>query len=79
MGPFGGQRAAMQARCLLGEIGCVSPSYLFSIPTIQTQLSENGEALNDRMTNNAGKLITELEWYATALVNHKETAGRPAN
>ena len=79
MGPFGGQRAAMQARCLLGEIGCVSPSYLFSIPTIQTQLNENGEALNDRMTANAGKLITELEWYATALLNHKETVGRPAN
>ncbi len=77
MGPFGGQRGAMQARCLLGEIGCVSPSFMFAIPTIQTQLSETGEALSDRMTSNADKLITELAWYATAMVNHKEAVGRP--
>lgn len=78
MGPFGGQRAAMQARCLLGEIGCPSTSYLFSIPTIQNQLSEAGEPLNDRMTTNADKLIQELEWYATAIRNHKDTVGLPS-
>ena len=77
MGPFGGQRAAMQARCLLGEIGCPSTSYLFSIPTIQNQLSETGEPLNERMTTNSEKLITELEWYATAVRNHKDTVGIP--
>ena len=67
----------MQARCLLGEIGCPSTSYLFSIPTIQNQLSETGEPLNERMTTNSEKLITELEWYATAVRNHKDAVGVP--
>ena len=78
LGQFGGQRAAMQARCLLGELGCPSTSFIFSIPQINKELSEDGKAVGERMDSGADKLIEELEWYATGIKNHKEAVGRPS-
>ena len=76
-GTFGGVRASMQARMLLGEIGSPSVSNIFAIPQIQKALSETGEPLNEHMDKGADKLISELEWYATGLKNHREKVGKP--
>ena len=78
MGPYGGQRAAMQARALLGELGCPSTSFLFAIPQIQNSFDQEGKPTNDRMETGADKLIEELEWYATALRIHRDKYGKPA-
>ena len=77
MGPFGGVRAAMQCRMLLGELSTPSVGPLFAIPQINKALSETGDPLNDRMDSGAEKLIKELEWYGLALKRHRETAGLP--
>ena len=77
MGSFGGVRASMQARSLLGEIGSPSVSTIFAIPTIQKALSEEGEPLDERMESGVERLVKELEWYATALKKHREAEGLP--
>ncbi len=77
MGSFGGVRASVQARTLLGELGSPNCSTILAIPTIQKMLSEDGKPAEDRLDKNADKLITELEWYANALKNHKKEVGLP--
>ena len=77
MGSFGGVRAAMQCRMLLGELGTPSVGQLFPIPQINKALTEDGEPLNERMDTGAEKLIKELEWYGTALKKQKESVGLP--
>ena len=77
MGSFGGVRAAMQCRMLLGELATPSVGPLFAIPQINKALSETGEPLNDHMDSGADRLINELEWYGLALKNHRDTAGLP--
>ena len=79
MGSFGGVRATVQARSLLGEIGSPNCQYILSVPTINKALTEDGHPTpdNTRLDTNAEKLINELEWYATALKNHKDAHGKP--
>lgn len=79
MGPFGGVRATIQARSFLGELGSPNCQYILPVPTINKSLTEDGYAApdNTRLDTNAEKLINELEWYATALKNHKEANGKP--
>lgn len=67
----------MQARCLMGELGTPTTSFLFSIPSIQNNLDVDGNPLGDRMDSGAEKLIEELEWYATALRIHRDKYGKP--
>ena len=77
MGSFGGVRAAMQCRMLLGELATPSVGPLFAIPQINKALSDTGEPLNDHMDSGAEKLIKELEWYSSALKKQRETVGLP--
>ena len=78
MGSFGGVRAAMQCRMLLGELATPSVGPLFAIPQINKALSETGEPLNAHMDSGADKLIKELEWYGTALKKQRESVGLPS-
>ena len=48
-GIYGGMRAAMQIRAMLGEIGCISVSNIFGIPKVHESLDESGKPLNDHM------------------------------
>jgi NAD(P)H-dependent FMN reductase len=77
-GPYGGMRAAMQLRCLLGELGTVSVPNIFGIPHASQALNENGEPLNDHMASGAKKLITQVDWYSEALRAKKEKDGIPS-
>lgn len=77
MGAFGGMRAAMQLRCMTGELGCISVSNIFGIPTVQTALSEDGRPLDDRLVSGAQNLIKQLDWHARAMKAHREAHGIP--
>jgi len=76
-GPFGGMRAAMQLRCMLGELGCISVSNIFGIPAVQDALDSDGQPLNDRLIGGAKRLISQLDWHATAMKNHRAAHGIP--
>ena len=70
-------RAAMQLRCLLGELGCISVSNIFGIPQVHQSLSESGEPKNEHLVPGAKKLIAQLDWMAWAMKNHTAAHGLP--
>ncbi|KAJ8321847.1 hypothetical protein KUTeg_000318 [Tegillarca granosa] len=76
-GIYGGMRAAIQLRAMLGEVGCLSVSNIFGIPKVHESINENGEAINEHIPKGAKTLITQLDWHARAMKNHRETAGIP--
>jgi NAD(P)H-dependent FMN reductase len=66
-GRYGGVRAAVQLRTMLGELGMSSiPSYL-AIPEIGKILDEGGQPQQPWLDRSAGRFIDELVWYAQAL------------
>ena len=70
-GSFGGVRAAMQLRMLLGEIGTVSLPSIFPIPKVQDAFAEDGTPTDPATRGRAQKFLDELEWYAEALRTHR--------
>ncbi|OWF34947.1 uncharacterized protein LOC110443524 [Mizuhopecten yessoensis] len=70
-GQYGGMRAAMQLRAMTGELGCLSVSNIFGIPNAQNSLDSDGKPLNDHMESGAKKMITQLDWMAWAMKNHR--------
>jgi NAD(P)H-dependent FMN reductase len=77
-GPFGGVRAAMQMRCVLGEVGLVTIPSILTMPRVGNSFTEDGtpddpEAWKRRST----KFLDELEWYARALLARREAKGVP--
>jgi len=70
-------RAAMQLRCLLGELGAISVSSIFGIPVVQDSLDPDGQPLNDRLVPGAKRLIAQLDWHARAMKNHRDAYGVP--
>jgi NAD(P)H-dependent FMN reductase len=77
VGPFGGMRAAMQLRCMLGELGCISVGYICGIPVVQTALGEDGSPLNEHVLPSAKKLVDQLTWHAQAMKVHRDAVGIP--
>lgn len=69
---YGGMRAAMQARALLGEIKTVSIPNIFGMPRVHESLDAEGKPTNDKMVPGAEAHLSELEWYATALKGHRK-------
>lgn len=66
-GRFGGVRAAMQLRTMLGELGTPSIPSLLPIPEIGTALTSDGYAQMPWLDKAAGRFVSELAWYAEAL------------
>jgi NAD(P)H-dependent FMN reductase len=66
-GPFGGVRAAMQLRMMLGELGMPSISSIFPIPSIAKAFNETGEPLDVAYPRRFRRFASEFEWYAGAL------------
>ena len=69
--------AAMQLRCMLAELGCISVPNIFGIPVVQDSLDPDGKPLNDRLIPGAKRLISQLDWYAKAMKNHRGACGIP--
>ena len=71
-GRYGGVRAAVQLRAMLGELGMSSiPSYL-AIPEIGKILDEEGRPQQPWLDKSAGRFISELVWYAQALRRQRQ-------
>ncbi len=66
-GQFGGVRAAMQLRAMLGELGMPSISSIFPIPSISKALTEDGEPADPAYHRRFERFASEFEWYAEAL------------
>ncbi|WP_375454540.1 NADPH-dependent FMN reductase [uncultured Methylobacterium sp.] len=66
-GPFGGVRAAMQLRAMLGELGMPSIPALLPVPRVGEALDEAGTPTEDRLAKAAERFLDELAWYAEAL------------
>ena len=66
-GPFGGVRAAMQLRAMLGELGMPSIPSLFPVPKVQDAFNDDGSPKDEAYPRRVGKFLGELEWYANAL------------
>lgn len=66
-GRYGGVRAAMQLRAMLGELGTPSIPSLLAIPEIGTALDAEGRAQQAWLAKQTARFLDELEWYAEAL------------
>lgn len=66
-GSFGGVRAAMQLRMMLGELGMPAIPSIFPVPRVGQAFDDNGTPADSKTRGRAKKFFDELEWYATAL------------
>lgn len=66
-GRYGGVRAAMQLRAMLGELGMPSIPSLLPIPDVHKALDPDGAPLQPWLDTSAGRFFDELTWYAEAL------------
>ncbi len=66
-GPFGGVRAAIHLRVILGEVGLVTLPSVFPVSGVQDSFDETGKALEKSYDRRIQKFLQELEWYGSAL------------
>jgi NAD(P)H-dependent FMN reductase len=76
-GSFGGVRAAVQLRAVLGEVGLVTIPSIFPVPKVGEAFKEDGTANDDAWPKRIEKFLDELEWYAEALAIQRERKGVP--
>lgn len=72
VGSFGGVRASLHLRAILGELGMVTPSTMFAISRIQDSFDEKGNALDANYNRRIKQFLDELEWYASVLKPARE-------
>lgn len=75
-GPFGGVRASVHLRAVLGELGMATISTMFAMSNVQRSFDEEGAALEEAYNRRVGRFLDELEWYAAAL-KAKRLEGKP--
>jgi NAD(P)H-dependent FMN reductase len=75
-GQFGGVRAAMQLRMVLGELGMPSTPTLLAIPRITSAIDEEGRPRQDWLAPALTDFLNEFTWYARALRQARK-AGTP--
>jgi NAD(P)H-dependent FMN reductase len=73
-GSFGGVRAAVALRSMLGEMGTSSIPSTFPIPEVQNAFDDDGTPRDARYHKRVARFFEELEWYATAL---RDARNRP--
>src|SRR3954471_12570738 len=66
-GRFGGVRAAVALRTILGELGMPSIPSILAIPSIGTTLPADGIVAEKWIEKSAARFLSEFEWYAEAL------------
>ncbi len=71
-GSFGGVRAAVHARAVLGELGMPTISTMMPFPTISKTFDANGNWDDEKMEKRFRKFADELLWYAEALSKARE-------
>jgi NAD(P)H-dependent FMN reductase len=71
-GPFGGVRAAMALRAMLGELGMSSIPSILPVPKVQDAFAEDGTPAEPGWERRIVRFLDELEWYARALKAERE-------
>lgn len=67
MGSFGGVRAAVHLRAVLGEVGLVTIPSMQPIPKVSQAFEEDGTPKDESYEKRIAKFFGELCWYARAL------------
>jgi NAD(P)H-dependent FMN reductase len=70
-GSFGGVRAAVHLRVILGELGTLAISSMLPFPVIGTAFNDDLEPLNSRTVESASRFLDELLWYTEAFKNQR--------
>jgi NAD(P)H-dependent FMN reductase len=71
-GPFGGVRAAVHLRAVLGEVGLVTIPSTFPVSIVGESFDEQGNALDAAYERRIKRFLDELEWYANTLKKGRE-------
>ncbi len=71
-GNFGGVRAAVQMRIILGELGTPSISTILPFPKVEELFDDNGNIKNKNLLSYTDQFSNELEFYANALKIQRE-------
>ena len=66
-GAFGGQRAAVHLRAIIGQLGMVSIPSMFPIPAVQNAFDDDGNAIDKAYEKRVTNFIEEFEKYLSAL------------
>lgn len=66
-GSFGGVRASIALRAMLGELGMPSVPSVLPVPHVQDAFDDLGEPRDPAWLRRADKFLAELEWYGEAL------------
>jgi NAD(P)H-dependent FMN reductase len=76
-GRFGGVRAAVALRPVLGELGMPSVPSILAIPSIGKALSEEGTATEPWIDRSTARFLDEFTWYAEALAAKRASGPVP--
>lgn len=83
IGPGDGSRLAIPLRHFLGELGMITPGFIFvnaafNVP-FTPAYTEDGTPTpsNDKAESKGERLVSELEWYAKALKTHTRKYRHP--
>jgi len=71
-GRFGGVRAAVHVRAILGELGMPSIATIQSYPKVQNAFDGNNDPVEEFTIKSTKRFLDEYEWYAEALKNQRE-------
>jgi NAD(P)H-dependent FMN reductase len=71
-GPFGGVRAAVHLRSILGELGMATISTILPFPGVGKLFSEELIPKNDIVGKSTKKFFDEFFWYTEALKKQRE-------
>ncbi|CAN7996589.1 unnamed protein product, partial [Ixodes pacificus] len=78
VGNGAGLVAAAQLRSFLGQLGMITLPFSSVNAKVQKSLSDDGTPLDEEFARGINKMLGELEWYCTALRNHKDVCGLPS-
>lgn len=76
-GRYGGVRAAVALRPILGELGMPSVPSILAIPMIASSLSQDGTAKEAWIDEAAARFFSEFEWYEEALAAKRAVTPPP--
>jgi NAD(P)H-dependent FMN reductase len=72
-GAYGGVRAGVQLRAMLCELGMPSISSMFPVPKVGSAFTDDGTPTDPKIEKRFERFAKELEWYAEALKNQRQT------
>jgi NAD(P)H-dependent FMN reductase len=71
-GPFGGVRAAVHLRVVLGELGMATISTILPFPRVGDLFNDDLAPKNDIVEKSTARFLDEFFWYVEALKKQRE-------